>query len=86
QIKTLKLFEQRDESEVLFGFLGEGNLKISHDLHSGSSGIALVLYRYVKYKQGVQTAPSEFALYLIDAIFRKWRTGYEIKTGMENIA
>ncbi|MHC3510753.1 class III lanthionine synthetase LanKC N-terminal domain-containing protein [Streptococcus suis] len=86
QIKTLNLFEQRDESEILFGFLGEGNLKISHDLHSGSSGIALVLYRYVKYKQSVQTAPSEFALYLLDEIFRKWRTGYEIKTGMENIA
>ncbi|WP_156021259.1 lanthionine synthetase LanC family protein [Streptococcus ruminantium] len=86
QIKTLNLFEQRDGSEILFGFLGEGNLKISHDLHSGSSGIALVLYRYVKYKQGVQTAPSEFALYLLDEIFRKWRTGYEIKTGMENIA
>lgn len=46
----------------------------------------LVLYRYVKDKQGIQTASSEFALYLLDEIFRKWRTCYEIKTGMENIA
>lgn len=74
QIFMLSLYEQFDSLGQSKGFLGEQNLKISHDLFAGSSGILLVLQRYNDLKSEEEmTKPSEFSLYLVAEIFDKWR-------------